>query len=49
MPHDGQTMTPSAALTNLTALTEAALPEVEALLERARENVRADVSEAGKL
>ncbi len=49
MPHDGQTMTQSTALTDLTTLTEAALPEMEALLERARETVRAEVSEAGKL
>ncbi|WP_431298380.1 acyl-CoA dehydrogenase family protein [Tabrizicola sp. BL-A-41-H6] len=49
MPHDGQTMTQSAALTNLLALTAAALPEVEALLASARENVRGEVTVASKV
>jgi (2S)-methylsuccinyl-CoA dehydrogenase len=53
MPHDGQTMTQpatqTAILTDLLALTEAALPEVEALLADARETVRAKVTVAGKI
>ena len=49
MPHDGQTMTQSATLTDLLALTATALPEVEALLASAREFVRGEVTIAGKV
>ena len=49
MPHDGQTMTHSPLLADLLDLTEAALPEVEALFDRAREGVRAQVTVAGKV
>jgi (2S)-methylsuccinyl-CoA dehydrogenase len=49
MPHDGQTMTQSAVLADLLDLTKAALPEVEALFDRAREGVRAKVTVAGKV
>ena len=49
MPHDGQTMTPSPLMADLLDLTEAALPEVEALFVRAREGVRAQVTVAGKV
>jgi (2S)-methylsuccinyl-CoA dehydrogenase len=49
MPHDGQTMTQSALLADLLDLTQAALPEVEALSNRARDAVRAEVTVAGKV
>ena len=49
MPHDGQTMTPSPALTDLLALTEAALPEVEALFVQSREALRGQVVVDGKV
>ncbi len=53
MPHDGQTMTQTATqtaiLTDLLALTGAALPEVEALLSDARDAVRGRVTVAGKV
>ncbi len=53
MPHDGQTMTQTATqtaiLTDLLALTEATLPEVEALLSDARDAVRGRVTVAGKV
>ncbi|WP_309667792.1 acyl-CoA dehydrogenase family protein, partial [Tabrizicola sp.] len=49
MPHDGQTMTPSAVLPDLVALTMATLPEVEALDTAARAAVRAEVTVGGKV
>ena len=50
MPHDGQNMTPSAAvLANLLDLTKAALPEVEALFDRVRDVVRDRVTVGGKV
>ncbi|NBE09319.1 acyl-CoA dehydrogenase family protein [Paragemmobacter ruber] len=49
MPHDGQPMTTSPLLANLTALTAEALPEVEAIFHQARENLRAMVTVAGKV
>ena len=49
MPHDGQPMTASPLLANLTALTSEALPEVEAIFHQARENLRAMVTVAGKV
>ena len=49
MPHDGQTMTQSAILADLLALTEAALPEVEGLDASARAAVRAEVTLGGKV
>jgi (2S)-methylsuccinyl-CoA dehydrogenase len=49
MPHDGQTMTPTAVLADLLALSAAALPEVAAVMERAREKVRAKVTVGGKM
>ncbi len=49
MPHDGQTMSPTAVLTNLLDLTEDALPEVKALSDRARDAVRDLVTVAGKV
>jgi len=41
MPHDGQTAPASPVLPDLTALTAAALPEVEALFVAGREALRA--------
>ncbi len=49
MPHDGQPMTASPLLANLTTLTAEALPEVEAIFHQARENLRAMVTVAGKV
>jgi (2S)-methylsuccinyl-CoA dehydrogenase len=49
MPHDGQSLTPTAVLADLLALTEAALPEVEALFSQAREALRERVTVAGKI
>jgi (2S)-methylsuccinyl-CoA dehydrogenase len=49
MPHDGQTMTPTAVLADLLDLTKAALPEVEALFDRAHAGVAAKVTVAGKV
>ncbi|MEY4983005.1 MAG: hypothetical protein RIR62_1271, partial [Pseudomonadota bacterium] len=49
MPHDGQTVTTSPLLADLTGLTAAALPQVEALFAEARENLRGMVSVAGKV
>ncbi|PTX57289.1 (2S)-methylsuccinyl-CoA dehydrogenase [Litoreibacter ponti] len=53
MPHDGQDMTlettTSAVLPNLLTLTAAALPPVDALLDKAREAVRAQVTENGRI
>lgn len=49
MPHDGQTMTQSPLLADILGLTAAALPEVEALFEAGRAQLRADVTLAGKI
>ncbi len=49
MPHDGQQMTQTPILADLLGLTEAALPEVEALFASARENLRQRVTVAGKV
>ena len=49
MAHDGQTLAPSPVLADLLDLTAAALPEVEALFDRARENLRTLVTVAGKV
>ncbi|MBN8292753.1 acyl-CoA/acyl-ACP dehydrogenase [Rhodobacter sp. NTK016B] len=50
MPHDGQDMTaPAALLADLQGLVAAALPPLEALLERATESVRARVARDGKV
>lgn len=49
MPHDGQTMTAQPLLADLTALTSAALPEVEALFTDAREALRDLVTVGGKI
>ena len=49
MAHDGQTLAPSPLLANLLDLTAAAVPEVEALFDQGRENLRALVTIAGKV
>jgi len=49
MPHDGQAAPNSPRLADLTALTAAALPEVEALFTDAREALRARVTVGGKI
>jgi (2S)-methylsuccinyl-CoA dehydrogenase len=49
MAHDGQSVASSPVLVGLTGLTEAALPEVEALFADAREALRARVTVAGKV
>ncbi|RID93182.1 acyl-CoA dehydrogenase [Gemmobacter lutimaris] len=49
MPHDGQAAPNSPRLADLTALTAAALPEVEALFTDAREVLRARVTVGGKI
>ena len=49
MPHDGQTIAPSPVLAELSALADAALPEVEALFEAGREALRARVTAGGKI
>lgn len=49
MAHDGVSMPKTALLPDLLALTAAALPQVEALFEQARSEVRARVSHDGKI
>ncbi|HRK41455.1 MAG TPA: acyl-CoA dehydrogenase family protein, partial [Gemmobacter sp.] len=49
MPHDGQATPAAPLLSNLTSLTAAALPEVEALFVEAREALRARVTQGGKI
>ncbi|WGV15631.1 acyl-CoA dehydrogenase family protein [Fuscovulum ytuae] len=49
MPHDGQPMTASPLLADLLGLTAESLPEVEALFDQARENLRGMVTVAGKV
>jgi (2S)-methylsuccinyl-CoA dehydrogenase len=49
MPHDGQPMTASPRLADLSSLTAAALPEVEALYVSAREALRDLVTVDGKV
>ena len=49
MPHDGQTMTQNPMPGDLTRLTGAALPEVEALFEAGRTRLRVLVSVNGKV
>jgi len=49
MAHDGQSISTSPVLGGLIGLTEAALPEVEALFADAREALRARVTVGGKL
>jgi (2S)-methylsuccinyl-CoA dehydrogenase len=49
MAHDGQTLTPSPLLADLTTLTATALPQVEALFDAGRESLRARVTVAGKV
>ncbi|MCX8508740.1 MAG: acyl-CoA dehydrogenase, partial [Rhodobacteraceae bacterium] len=49
MAHDGVSMPKTALLPDLLALTEAALPPVEALFEAARAEVRARVSREGRI
>ncbi|MGL4238729.1 acyl-CoA dehydrogenase family protein [Tabrizicola sp.] len=49
MPHDGQVMTKTPILADLEALTAAALPEVEVLFADARDRLKAEVSEGGKV
>ena len=49
MAHDGQPLTPSPVLSDLLALTAAALPEVEALFVQARETLRASVTVSAKV
>ncbi len=49
MAHDGQSISVSPVLTGLVGLTEAALPEVEALFSKAREELRGRVTVAGKV
>jgi (2S)-methylsuccinyl-CoA dehydrogenase len=49
MPHDGQTVTRTALLSDLLSHTAAVLPEVEALFSSAREALRAEVTVSGKL
>ena len=49
MPHDGQPLPATARLADAPALLAAALPEVEAVFARARENLRARVSAGGKV
>ena len=49
MAHDGQSLTPSPLLADLTTLTADALPQVEALFVAARETLRAQVTVAGKV
>jgi (2S)-methylsuccinyl-CoA dehydrogenase len=49
MPHDGQVMTKTPILADLSTLTAAALPEVEALFGEARDGLKAQVSTAGKV
>lgn len=49
MAHDGQPQPQSPVLADLLTLTTEALPEVEALFERARESLRGMVTVAGKI
>ena len=49
MPHDGQTAPASPLLSDLSTLTAAALPEIEALFEDAREALRSRVTRGGKI
>jgi (2S)-methylsuccinyl-CoA dehydrogenase len=49
MAHDGQSIAASPVISGLLGLTEAALPEVEALFVDAREALRARVTVAGKV
>ena len=49
MAHDGQMLTETAVMADLTRLTAEALPEVEALFVAAREGLRADVTVRGKV
>ncbi|VDC26068.1 acyl-CoA dehydrogenase family protein [Pseudogemmobacter humi] len=49
MPHDGQPLTASPLLPDLRSLTQATLPQTDALFASARENLRAMVSEGGKI
>lgn len=46
---DGQAMTRTPLLADLSALTAAALPEVEALFVAARDGLKAQVSTGGKV
>ncbi len=49
MPHDGQTLPDAPLLADLLGLTTAALPQIEALFETARANLRAHVTVNGKI
>ena len=49
MPHDGQVMSDTPILSDLPALTAAALPEIEALFDQARDGLKAQVSTDGKV
>ncbi|MFN5997452.1 MAG: acyl-CoA dehydrogenase family protein [Paracoccaceae bacterium] len=49
MPHDGQAMPDAPLLADLSALTAAALPEVERLFITARDDLKAQVTSGGKL
>ncbi len=49
MAHDGQAVDVTPVLADLSALTAAALPQIEALFDTARENLRARVTVAGKI
>jgi (2S)-methylsuccinyl-CoA dehydrogenase len=49
MPHDGQVMTETPILPDLSQLTAAALPEVETLFVQARDSLKAAVSSGGKV
>lgn len=49
MAHDGQTLPPAPLMANLLALTEAALPDAEALFDQAREALRTRVTVGGKV
>ncbi|MDR0809075.1 MAG: acyl-CoA/acyl-ACP dehydrogenase [Gemmobacter sp.] len=49
MPHDGQAAPRPPLLADLSALTAAALPEVETLFEQGRETLRGRVSENGRI
>jgi (2S)-methylsuccinyl-CoA dehydrogenase len=49
MPHDGQDMMPPVILPDLLSLTRAAVSPCEAILARAMETVRAQVSEGGRV
>lgn len=49
MPHDGNATTPTPILADLQTLTQAALPEIEALFTQAREGLKTAVSTGGKV